>query len=201
MANLSNFVGALKDGGVRANQFEVNITSAPLGVLGQFDAGDFRFLCKGASIPALTVADISVPYSGLQLHVAGDRTYAAWSITVINDRDQRLRSGFEIWQNFMSDIGVVSNGGAGAGASPSAYYGKATVMQKDRNDNTLRSYHLYDIWPQNLGEVALSYDTENAVSEFTCDFVFNYMTISGAGTGPSDAQASFSATINIPIGG
>lgn len=201
MANLSNFVGALKDGGVRANQFEVNITSAPLGVMGQFDAGEFKFLCKGTSIPALTVGDIPVNYRGRILHVAGDRNYAGWTCTVINDRDQRLRSGFEIWQNFMSDIGVVSNGGAGAGASPSAYYGKATVMQKDRNDNTLRSYHLYDIWPSNLGEIALGYDDIDTVSEFTVDFIFNYMTISGAGSGPSDAQASFTATINIPIGG
>ena len=201
MANLNTFISALKDGGVRANQFEVNITSAPAQVVGQLNAGDFNFLCKSTAVPALTVADIMIPYRGRQLHIAGDRTYATWSCTVINDREQRMRSAFEVWQNFMSDIGVVSNGGAGAGTSPSAYYGKATVMQRDRDDNVLRSYHLYDIWPSNLGEIALSYDTENEVSTFDVEFIFNYMTISGAGSGPTDAQASLQLQLTIPLGG
>ena len=70
MANLSNFVGALKDGGVRANQFEVQITSAPAGVMAQLDAGDFRFLCKGSSVPALTVGEVPIPYRGKTLYCA-----------------------------------------------------------------------------------------------------------------------------------
>ena len=48
MANLSNFVGALKDGGARANQFEVQISGAPSAAQAELNSGEFRFLCQGA---------------------------------------------------------------------------------------------------------------------------------------------------------
>ena len=44
MAQLSEFVGALRDGGARANQFEVNITGGPSSILTSNQ--DFKFLCK-----------------------------------------------------------------------------------------------------------------------------------------------------------
>jgi hypothetical protein len=57
MAQLSNFVAALKEGGVRANQFEVSITKAPMAL----DAANFSFLCKATSVPALAIGEITVP--------------------------------------------------------------------------------------------------------------------------------------------
>ena len=50
MANLSSFVGALKDGGTRANQFEVSITGGPV-TLPQ----DFAFLCRTTAVPTMTI--------------------------------------------------------------------------------------------------------------------------------------------------
>ena len=199
MANLSNFVGALKDGGSRANQFEVQITGAPSAAQSELTSGDFRFLCQGASVPALTLGEVTVPYRGRQVFVAGDRTYDAWPITVISDTNQKMRAAFEIWQNFIGDIGGVSAGNAGSGA-PSDYYASATIMQKDRNDQTLRSLHLYDVWPVSVDAMEFSHTTDADIMTFGVSLRFNYMTVSGAGSSASDASASFSATITIPIG-
>ena len=177
MANVNDFIAALKEGGARANQFEVNITGAPV-TLPQ----EFRFLCKASSIPALTVPEIEVNYRGRKIYVAGDRTFDTWAITVVSDRDQLMRGAFEEWQNHLSDLGAVSNRSQ-IGEQPSRYYSDAIVKQKDRNDNTLRSYRLMDCWPTTVDAIEYSHDTENTILEFGVTFRFNYMTIVGSSTG------------------
>ena len=177
MANVTDFIAALKEGGARANQFEVTITGAPVGIV-----QEFRFLCKSASIPALTVPEIEVNYRGRKIYVAGDRTFDTWAITVVSDRDQMMRGAFEQWQNHLSDLGAISNRD-GIGDTPSRYYSDAIVKQKDRNDNTLRTYRLVDAWPTTVDAIEFSHDTENTILEFGVTFRFNYMTIVGSPTG------------------
>jgi hypothetical protein len=177
MANVTDFIAALKEGGARANQFEVNITGAPVGI-----PQEFRFLCKASSIPALTVPEIEVNYRGRKIYVAGDRTYDTWGITVVSDRDQMMRGAFEDWQNHLSDLGAISNR-TGIGDTPSRYYADAIVKQKDRNDNTLRTYKLIDVWPTTVDAIEFSHDTENTILEFGVTFRFNYMQAMGGSTG------------------
>ena len=118
MAQLSNFVSALRDGGARANQFEVNITGGPATILTTNQ--DFKFLCKSTTVPALTMGELAVPYRGRNIYVAGDRTYETWAITVISDRGMMMRSAFEQWQSFLGDIGG-STSRSSIGDSPSQY--------------------------------------------------------------------------------
>jgi hypothetical protein len=179
MAQLSNFVGALRDGGARANQFEVNITGGPAAILTTNQ--DFKFLCKSTSVPALTMGEIAVPYRGRQIYIAGDRTYETWAITVISDRGMFMRSAFEQWQSFLGDIGG-STSRSSIGDSPSQYYGTALIKQKDRNDETLRTYSLFDVWPTSVDAMEFAYETEGLM-EFGVTFRFNHMTISGSPTG------------------
>jgi hypothetical protein len=179
MAQLSNFVGALRDGGARANQFEVNITGGPAAILTTNQ--DFKFLCKSTSVPALTMGEIAVPYRGRQIYIAGDRTYETWAITVISDRGMFMRSAFEQWQSFLGDIGG-STSRSSIGDSPSQYYGTALIKQKDRNDETLRTYSLFDVWPTSVDAMEFAYETEGLM-EFGVTFRFNHMTINGSPTG------------------
>ena len=118
MAQLSNFVGALRDGGARANQFEVNIIGGPSSILTSNQ--DFKFLCKATSIPALSMGELTVPYRGRQIYVAGDRTYEPWAITVMSDRGMMMRSAFEQWQSFLGDIGGTT-GRSSVGENPSRW--------------------------------------------------------------------------------
>ena len=180
MARLSDFVGALKDGGARANQFEVNITGGPATLL--TSSQDFRFLCRSTTVPALTMGEIAVPYRGRQIFVAGDRTYYTWTAGIISDRGMIMRSAFEQWQSFLGDIGGTTNRSA-IGDNPATYYGTALIKQKDRNDATLRVYTLYDVWPTSVDAMEFNYETNDTLMEFSVTFRFNHMTISGAPTG------------------
>ena len=184
MAKLSNFVGALKEGGVRANQFEVIIKHSPGPVKSQLSK-DFTFLCKGTSVPAMAIGEIAVPYRGKQIYVAGERTYDTWAITVFSDRDLIMRNAFELWQSYLHDIGQTTKREE-IGEMPSKYYGQAEVKQLDRNDKTLRTYKLYDIWPTSVDAMEFGFDTNDAIMEFGVTFRYNYMTIEGFG--PTSGQ-------------
>ena len=180
MARLSEFVGALKDGGARANQFEVVITGGPAALLTA--SQDFKFLCRSTTVPALTMGEITVPYRGRQIFVAGDRTFDTWTVGVFSDRDMYMRGAFEQWQAALGDIGG-STSRSSMGDSPSAYYGTALIKQKDRNDRTLRSYQLFDVWPTSVDAMEFNYETNDALMEFSVTFRFNHMSIVGTPTG------------------
>ena len=173
MASLTDFRNKLTGGGARANQFKVQI-DAPFIT----DSAALSFLCRSASLPAMTVGEVPVFYRGRQIYVAGDRTYADWTVTVYNDGGWVARSNMENWNNALQDFG---NSTVGA-QDPAQYYGEIQVVQLDRSDNPLRYANLYGAWPTNVAEIALAYDTVDVVEEFDVTFRFNYMTLGGSGS-------------------
>ena len=173
MANLNDFRNRLTGGGARANQFKVTIVSNFI-----TDVESLSFLCRSASMPAMTVGEVPVFYRGRQIYVAGDRTYADWTVTVYNDGGWVARSNLENWNNALQDFG---NSTVGA-QDPAQYYGEIQVVQLDRSDNPLRYANLYGAWPTNVAEIALAYDTVDVVEEFDVTFRFNYMMLGGSGS-------------------
>ena len=172
---LSQFKSTLLGGGARPNLFEVELTTLPTGIT--WDAEVFRYLCKAAALPASNIAQIDVPFRGRIFKVAGDRTFDVWQITVINDEDFKIRTAFEEWMEQISKLD--NNLGA---TDPSAYMTNATVYQLGRGsqkastDNSgssnavLKEYEFVDIFPTAISAIDLSYDTSDAIEEFTVDF-------------------------------
>ena len=181
MANLSAFTTALQGGGARANQFMVTMGGA--GAVGL--TNNFHFLCRSAQIPALTIGEVAVPYRGRTIYLAGDRTYDAWTVTVMNDRNYTIRSFLENWMDDMSDIGGTTKANTISAAS---YYANATVQQLDRNNQSIRTYKLEGLWPTTLDAIDLSYDANDAIEEFGATFRFNWMTAGGGGQGEDEGQ-------------
>ena len=187
---ISQFKSKLQGGAARPNLFEVSIPSFPAAIVDAWNPGDngengtFKFMCKAAALPASTVAAINVPFRGRQLKVAGDRTFADWTVTIINDENFRLRTAFEQWSNVLSKLD--DNTGV---TNPSSYMTDAYIQQLGRGRErfalsnqggehaVLRTYKFYDIWPNNVSEIALSYDNTNAIEEFTVNFSYQYFTI------------------------
>ena len=183
---LSNFKSQLVGGGARPNLFEVELTTLPDAVQG-WDSEKFRYMCKAAALPASNIANIDVPFRGRIFKVAGDRTFDVWTVTVINDEDFTLRNAFEQW---MDQISKLSNN-LGA-TEPASYMTDATVYQlgrgstKGSRDSTgesnavLKEYKFIDIFPTAISAIDLSYDTGDAIEEFTVDFqVQTFELISG----------------------
>ena len=187
--NLSQFKSKLIGGGARANLFEVNVTfpaGVSLGIqgdgTGSFDGDNFRFLCKAAALPASNVTPIDVPFRGRTLKVAGDRTFDPWTITVINDENFSHRRAFEAWMQNIAQY--ADHSGL---TNPGDYMGQATVYQLGRSTSVaqgtgttgndaqiIAQYKFEDIFPTTVSDIALSYDTENTIEEFTVDFQIQY---------------------------
>ena len=187
---LSNFKSQLIGGGARPNLFEVELTTLPDAVQG-WEAEKFRYLCKAAALPASNIANIDVPFRGRIFKVAGDRTFDVWTVTVINDEDFILRNAFESW---MDQISKLSNN-LGA-TEPASYMTDATVYQLGRGsvknskdssgevNSVLKEYKFIDIFPTAISAIDLSYDTGDAIEEFTVDFqVQTFELISGGPNG------------------
>ena len=187
---LSNFKSQLIGGGARPNLFEVELTTLPDAIQG-WDSEKFRYMCKAANLPASNIANIDVPFRGRIFKVAGDRTFDVWTVTVINDEDFVLRNAFEAW---MDQISKLSNN-LGA-TEPASYMTDATVYQlgrgsvknsRDSNGEVnavLKEYKFIDIFPTAISAIDLSYDTGDAIEEFTVDFqVQTFELISGGPNG------------------
>lgn len=186
LKTISQFKSALSGGGARPNLFEVELTTFPTGI--SWDADKFKYLCKAAALPGSNVASIDVPFRGRTFKVAGDRTIDAWTVTIINDEDFKLRRAFESWTELIAKLD--NNLGA---TSPGAYMSNATVYQLGRgsqinsttnagaDSSVLAAYKFVDIFPTSVSPIDLSYDSGDTIEEFTVEFqVQSYEIISSA---------------------
>ena len=187
LKTISQFKSQLRGGGARPNLFLVDI-GAFGGLTTDVDLGwedaqtDFQFLCKASSFPAQTIGSVDVPFRGRVLKVAGDRTFEPWSVTVINDESFSVRTAFENWGRKINDLTT----GVGV-VAPTDYMGSGTIKQLSRSPGTadqkvLQQYRVNDIWPSEIGSIDLSYDSSDAIEEFTVTFQVQFMEILGGET-------------------
>ena len=185
--SISDFKSALIGGGARPNLFEVEMTTLPEGVTG-WDAETFRFMCKAASLPPQTIAAIDIPFRGRIFKVAGDRTIDPWTVTIINDESFNLRNAFEEWADLIAKL--ENNLGA---TDPNAYMVNAKVYQLGRGsspssksntgtaNSVIKEYEFFNIWPSAVAAIDLSYDSTDAIEDFTVDFQVQSYKFNGAG--------------------
>ena len=86
-------------------------------------------------------------------------------------------------------VAVVNQLGRGANQDILKAPGAASVDGSGGNDSVkpLRTYMFRDIFPTEVSEIALSYDTTDTIEEFTVTFQVQYWT---AGTGSQTGGAS-----------
>ena len=168
MANINDFKTKLAGGGARKNQFKVTMPFPGYAQVGG-ETEELAFLCQTASIPAMSVGTTTVNFRGRPIYLAGDRTFEAWTITVLNDTNFRLRDAFERWQNGINNMS--DNEGL---TNPVDYQVDIFVDQLDRNGATLKSYTLRGAFPTSLADIDLSYTDNNSIETFTTTFTYQY---------------------------
>ena len=173
-ASIEQFKGVLKGGGVRPTMFQVSL-SFPEGVVsdGLSADGDRRvtFLCKGASLPPSTISNIPIPFRGRELKVAGDRSFADWSVTVINDDSFLIKNAMEKWSEK-----IQRHNFALGETSLDQYFSDGYVRQLDRDATVLRTYAFRGIWPTEISAIDLSFDPAGSVEEYQVNFCVQYWT-------------------------
>ncbi len=185
--NINQFIENLNSGS-KANLFRCEINGLPVGVadpegLLQADSR-FSFLCRSAAIPAYSLGIIEVPFRGRRIKIPGDRTYAEWTVTVLNDEKQGMRKVFDNWLAFINNPD-----GEEAIRETDDDYRCTVVINHLRGDGTKsRVYNLVDAFPTDISPIDLSYDTTDAIQEFTVTFQYHFVDEGGTSDVGTDAS-------------
>jgi len=171
--NIDNFKsGGLTMGGARPSLFEISFAAPPSIALNNSAVGNkFTLLAEAAELPASSVAAVQVPYFGRNIKVAGDRTFADWTVTILNDEDFAIRAMLEKWHNDLNTL--VSN--VRLHSRPFAYKAdNVIVTQFGKDGQRLRSYEFVGMFPTEISAIQLAWDTTNQIERFTATFSYDY---------------------------
>ena len=184
--------------GARANLFNVSLLF-PIAPGNGYEGpatqpgDDLNILVKAAQVPAFTVGVIEVPYkAGRRIRLPGDRTFADWTVTVINDEQHVARRAFTAWINMISK----GNYSSPTKSIAKDYYTDLTVSQLKGNNLIQRTYKLIGAFPTDVSGVDLSMDSTDTLSEFTVNFQYQYLV---AGAAADVAKSGHQTTIAVAV--
>ena len=181
--SISAFRTALKSGS-RPNLFRINV-SLPSGITdstnNSVNVGGYTTLVRSAALPSATIGTIELPMgAGRRLKLGGDRVFSEWTSTVLNDENYLLRSSLEAWQNQMvyTNFAITDSvGNRSADVSTDAsLYGAVEIFQLNESGISVPygSYRLVNCWPSDISAIDLSYDTTDAIEDFTVTWTYDY---------------------------
>ena len=160
MATINQFKANLIGAGPRNNRFEVYIPRS----------GDkIQFLFKTEALPGQTIEQMDIKYKGLQIKLAGDRTFEDWEVGIYNDTDFSSRNAIEQW---MADIVPLDSS-----IGPVGYdymVDRATVSQMSRDDSIIATYEFFNMWPKSIGAIELDTAGGEEVETFTTTFAYSH---------------------------
>ena len=167
--NIVRFRTELLEGGARPNQFSVQLTFPAYVQAGRAAGSSSEFLITAAELPGQTMGTTSVFYRGRELKMAGDRVFAPFAFTVLNDGGFTIRTALERWMNGIEDR--IDKTGTDIA---SQYQSDIIVTQLDRNGNDLKQYLLRGAFPIEIGPVSLDFGANDQISVFQA--VLQYQT-------------------------
>jgi hypothetical protein len=174
--SINEFRSQLTGAGARPNLFEVTVPFPGISNAGE-SAQKMKFMCKSASIPGSDIAPVEVPYFGRQIKLAGNRTFAEWATTVINDEDFAIHSGIVNWMDaIQSHTQSLRRGGV------NDYQVDALVTQYGKTGENIKEITFINLWPSSMAAIELGWDTNDALEEFAVTWQYDYWTITDGRT-------------------
>ena len=170
--NVNQFRTQLQGDGARPNLFEVEL-NFPSYVSGRATAAaKSTFMVKTAALPGSTLGMVTVPYFGREVKVAGNRTFADWSVTILNDEDFAIRNAMESWIRGINEN--VTNLRAATARTSQQYGVDATVTQYGKSGQRLKRYRFVGMFPTDLSQIDLDWGSNDTIEEYTVNFAYQY---------------------------
>jgi len=165
--NVERFKAELTNGGARPNQFAVQLTFPNYVASRAIAVRKGPFLVTAAELPGQTIGIAPVFYRGRLVKMAGDREFAPFACTVLNDAGFTIRTALEQWMNGMDDLQNKTGR-----LNSSEYQTDMFITQLDRNGAILKQYKLIGAFPVDIGPVPLDFGTNDALSSFSVSFQY-----------------------------
>jgi hypothetical protein len=170
--NVADFRAQMIGDGARPNLFSVTLTFPNIALNSVASGQKVTFMAKTAQLPGSTIGTVPVYYFGREMKFAGNRTFADWTLTIINDEDFSIRNSLESWMNAInSHAGNVRNAGA---AGSSGYSVDAAVTQFGKTGNILKKYDFVGLFPIDLSPIDLDWGSNDAIEEYQTTFAYQW---------------------------
>ena len=167
--SIDTFTEKLASGGALGSLFQCNLVTAK--GTGSVLA-DFKFLCKGATLPASAVEAATVTYMGRAIQLPGNRAAAQLTTSVYNDENMEIRNHIENWMELLNSHRT--NKRAAGMQQINSYTGSLTVEQLHKTGaGVTKSYEFVQAWPSATGEIAVAWDS-NDIETFDITWEFAY---------------------------
>jgi hypothetical protein len=169
--NVNEFRSQMQGDGARPNLFEVSMPFPAFALPGNAQT-KMSFMCKTAQLPGSSVGSVPVQYFGRELKFAGNRTFADWTVSVINDEDFVIRNAFERWMNGInSHAGNLRNAAA---ATSLGYTVDSEVRQYGKQGDVLKRYKFIGVFPTDLSPIDVDWGSNDSIEEFTVSLSYQW---------------------------
>lgn len=169
--NVNEFRSQMVGDGARPNLFEVSMPFPGFSNPGQAQP-KLTFMCKTAQLPGATLGTVPVQYFGRELKFVGNRTFADWTITIINDEDFAIRNAFERWMNGINSHNLnVRNPLA---LSPLGYTTDGEVKQFGKQGDVLKKYKFVGMFPTDIAPIDVDWGSNDTIEEFTVTLAYQW---------------------------
>ena len=169
--SVNEFRSQMTGDGARPNLFEVSMPFPSFASPANAQT-KLTFMCKTAQLPGSTVGVVPVQYFGRELKFVGNRTFADWTISVINDEDFIVRNAFERWMNGINSHNFnVRNPLA---LAPLGYSVDAEVSQFGKQGNTLKKYRFVGVYPTDITPIDVDWGSNDTIEEFSVTLTYQW---------------------------
>jgi len=169
--SVNEFRSQMTGDGARPNLFEVSMPFPSFASPANAQT-KLTFMCKTAQLPGSTVGVVPVNYFGRELKFVGNRTFADWTISIINDEDFVVRNAFERWMNGINSHNLnVRNPLA---LAPLGYSVDAEVSQFGKQGNTLKKYRFIGVYPTDITPIDVDWGSNDTIEEFSVTLTYQW---------------------------
>jgi hypothetical protein len=127
---------------------------------------------KQHNLPGSTIGVVPVQYFGRELKFVGNRTFADWTLTVINDEDFVIRNAFERWMNGINSHSLnVRNPVA---LAPGGYTVDGEVTQFGKTGDQLKRYKFLGLFPTDLTPIDVDWGSNDTIEEFSITLAYQW---------------------------
>ena len=169
--NVNDFRAQMTGDGARPNLFEISMPFPAFSAPGNAQT-KLTFMCKTAQLPGATLGVVPVTYFGRELKFVGNRQFADWQITIINDEDFVIRNAFERWMNGINSHNLnVRNPLA---QSPFGYSVDAIITQFGKQGDSLKKYKFNGVFPTDLSTIDVDWGSNDTIEEFTVNLSYQW---------------------------
>jgi len=176
--SIDTFTEKLASGGALGSLFQCNLVTAK----GSGSViNDFKFLCKGATLPGSAVEAATVTYMGRAIQLPGNRAAAQLTTSIYNDEGMEIRNNIESWMEQLNSH--KTNVRAAAMTQIQSYTGTLKVKTFGKAGGVIpKSYEFIDAWPSAIGEITVDWET-NDIQTYDVTWEFSYWKSAQSNTG------------------